>query len=594
MKDFGHSPRALTRYRRDNGARCHWQIVGLSMIIIPLVLAGCASPVVEPERTAPILVAEDLTPKPVEGERLDLNTIERVTSIARTDSLLRARYERNQLLLAELDASTLMAIDSRLAWYSGDLLAARGLLDQLLTDNSAARDFVWRDLEDYATLEGDWLAAARQLFLRVQRDTKTAQDGTDSDRLFGYLLRLDTEVIGEELRDTKDAEWGRWLQMVIAYQEGIAAFSSWRNQINAAPTSPAVPAHLSRWTGSNDIGQISLLLPLEGNLAPAGQAVLLGAIEKLYTLYPDPGQRPALVTTDSSRASDIQEAYRQATQNGADLIIGPLTKANVASLRQLNHRSVPVIALNDVDEKTQRDQTDWTSLSLQPEDEARQIADIAFGRACRHAIVVATDKGRGTRLLSAFTARWTELGGKTRGQLLIDDPAKTNEAMGVLLGSGSSDSRIRTVERAFDLPVDARGRGRSDFECIFMLAPDPATARTWRPLLVFHMTGDIPVYATSAINDGLIDTRNRDLNGVLFVETPAMLPPNTTDRLSRLRALGKDALTLAQHWRQASTTDSWIIRGETGLLRRKTNGSIERALNLATFDGPQVRREDVR
>ena len=48
-----------------------------------------------------------------------------------------------------------------------------------------------------------------------------------------------------------------------------------------------------------------------------------------------------------------------------------------------------------------------------------------------------------------------------------------------------------------------------------MLAPDPATARTWRPLLVFHMTGDIPVYATSAINDGMTDTRNRDLNGAL-------------------------------------------------------------------------------
>ena len=594
MKVFGHSPRALTLHRRDHGARRYRQILVLSVIIIPLVLAGCASPVVESERSAPILVAEDLTPKPVEGEQLELNTIERVTSIARTDSLLRARHERNQLLLAELDASTLMAIDSRLAWYSGDVLAARGLLDQLLTDNSAARHFVLRDLEDYSALEGDWLAAARQLFLRVQGVAKTSRDGTNSDRLFGYLLRLDTEVLREQLRVTKDAEWGRWLQMLIAYQEGYAAFTSWQNQINTEPTSPAMPAHLNRWTGSKDIGQISLLLPLEGNLAPAGQAVLLGAIEKLYTLYPDPEQRPVLIARDSYRASDIRDAYRQAAQDGADLIIGPLTKANVASVRQLNQKPVPVIALNDIDEKTQRDQRDWTSLSLQPEDEARQVADVAFGRACRHAIVVATDKGRGTRLLSAFKARWTELGGKTRGQLLVEDPAKTNEAMGVLLGSGSSDSRIRTVERAFDLPVDARGRGRSDFECIFMLAPDPATARTWRPLLVFHMTGDIPVYATSAINDGLIDTRNRDLNGVLFVETPAMLPPNTTDRLSRLRALGKDALTLAQHWRQATTTDSWIIRGETGLLRRRTNGSIERALNLATFDGPQVRREDLR
>jgi hypothetical protein len=188
------------------------------VIIIPLVLAGCASPMLEPERTAPILSAEDLAPKPVEGERLDLDTIELVTSLARTDSLLRARHERNQLLLAEMDASTLIAIDSRLAWYSGDIVAARGLLDKLLSDNSAARHFVLRDLEAYSALEGDWLAAARQLFLRVQGDLERDQDSTDSDQLFGYLLRIDAEVLRQQLRNTKDVEWSRWLQMLIAYQ----------------------------------------------------------------------------------------------------------------------------------------------------------------------------------------------------------------------------------------------------------------------------------------------------------------------------------------------------------------------------------------
>ena len=126
-----------------------------------------------------------------------------------------------------------------------------------------------------------------------------------------------------------------------------------------------------------------------------------------------------------------------------------------------------------------------------------------------------------------------------------------------------------------------------------MLAPDPATARTWRPLLVFHMTGDIPVYATSAINDGLVDTRNRDLNGVRFVETPAMLPPQNSGRLGRLRALGSDALTLAQRWQQLHQTEQWVIRGQTGLLRRRENGSIERALELSTFDGAEVKRWDV-
>jgi len=163
--------------------------------------------------------------------------------------------------------------------------------------------------------------------------------------------------------------------------------------------------------------------------------------------------------------------------------------------------------------------------------------------------------------------------------------------MGALLGSGSSDDRIRAVETAFDIPVDARGRGRSDFECIFMLAPDPSTARAWRPLLVFHMTGESPVYATSAINDGVSDTRNADLNGVLFAEVPAMLPPHVANRLSRLRALGRDALSLAEHWHQAAATDAWIIRGDTGTLRRKRNGLIERASELAVFDGAQTRYE---
>ena len=143
---------------------------------------------------------------------------------------------------------------------------------------------------------------------------------------------------------------------------------------------------------------------------------------------------------------------------------------------------------------------------------------------------------------------------------MVDDPADTNQAMGKLLGSGSSDDRIRAIESAFDLPLDARGRGRSDFGCIFMLAPDPDVARTWRPLLIFHMTGDVPVFATSAINDGLKDPRNRDLNGVLFVEAPTMLPPKNSNRLGRLRALSRDAMTLAQHWAQIETTEQWVLR----------------------------------
>ena len=313
-------------------------------------------------------------------------------------------------------------------------------------------------------------------------------------------------------------------------------------------------------------------------------------MDQLYSLFPDPSRRPVLTAIDTQQYPDIASGYRAAIQQGSDMVIGPLTKANVAALADAPNKPVPLITLNQIDGFAADSETPWLSFSLSPEDEARQTADVAFGQGCRNAIVVAMSSERGQRLLEAFETRWQRHGGALRGRLMVDDPNMANEPMGKLLGSGSSDQRIRDVERAFDLPVDSRGRGRTDFECIFMLAPDPATARTWRPLLVFHMTGDIPVYATSAINDGMTDTRNRDLNGVRFVETPAMLPPLSGGRLGRLKALGGDALLLAQRWQQLQHTEQWVIRGQTGVLRRRADGSIERALELSTFDGAEVRR----
>ena len=543
----------------------------------------------EPDREVPLLVVDEPLPLPVEGEQMDLKAIENVTHLARTDSLLAARYERNQLLLADLDASTILFIDSVLAWFAGDIAVADQLLADLARDNTAALDLVLEEQEARQALAGDWLAAAETLFQRTRARSGNRQDESVSERLFGYLLRLDTATLTEASRKARDPDWRQWLQMQLAYREGPDAVSAWMTRPNALPRHPVMPQHVRRWATAESVDHIALLLPLEGRLSGAGEAVLSGAIDQLYALFPDPSSRPTLTTLNSVQPQSVKDLYRQAVADGADLVIGPLIKEHVTSLGQLAQRRVPVIALNQTDSLTGSSNRNWTSLSLAPEDEARQVADIAYGQACRHAIVVGMKSDRGARLLSSFTDRWTQHGGRILGQLVVDNPADTNTEMGKLLGSGPSDQRIRAVERAFDLPVDSRGRGRSDFECIFMLAPDAATARTWRPLLVFHMAGDVPVYGTSAINDGVADTRNRDLNGVLFVETPAMLPPEMTDRLSRLRALGRDALTLAQHWQQTTETEQWVVRGQTGLLRRKQDGSVERALELATFDGARIR-----
>ena len=596
MKANGHPLRSVSLATSPGRASPHLGTLAapnfprcLAIALLSIFLAACAGTTTEVTRPPAITgPGNESQPLPVEGELLDLEEIERLTEVAISDSLLLARHERERLISEQSGASTLVAIDSRLAWLAGDMATWASLLETLAKDNSEAVDFVLQEKIKQAALAEEWIPAAQLLFEYISRKPRTRHRAALSDRLFAYLLRADQAALQAERARTSNAAWQQWLDMQIAYRQGPRDFAVWRDEGNLLPEQPVAPRHLAKVSGSPAIQSIALLLPLSSSLAGASEAVIGGAMSQLYRLFPDPNRRPAIVAIDSDQYDDAASAYQGAIDSGADMVIGPLTKTGVTSLSRLPNRAIPIIALNQIEDLSSHNPQQWLSFSLSPEDEARQIADIAFGQSCREAIAVGMDNPRGRRLFDAFKARWGEHGGRLQGALLVDDPADTNQAMGKLLGSGSSDNRIRAVESAFDLPIDARGRGRSDFGCIFMLAPDPDVARTWRPLLIFHMTGDIPVFATSAINDGLKDPRNRDLNGVLFLEAPAMLPPGNSDRLGRLRALGRDALTLAQHWEQIETTEQWVLRGETGFLRRRPDGSIERALELATFDGAEV------
>ena len=132
MTPIGHPRKSPQRLFQLLSLSLHWLLV----LATSLLLFACAGPSVEPDREVPLLVVDDTLPLPVEGEQIDLKAIEKVTRLARADSLLAARYERNQLLLADLDASTLLFIDSALAWFAGDIALADQLLTNLVRDNT--------------------------------------------------------------------------------------------------------------------------------------------------------------------------------------------------------------------------------------------------------------------------------------------------------------------------------------------------------------------------------------------------------------------------------------------------------------------------
>ena len=73
-----------------------------------------------------------------------------------------------------------------------------------------------------------------------------------------------------------------------------------------------MPRHVKRWVTADSVDHIALMLPLEGRLAGAGEAVLSGAIDQLYTLFPDPNSRPTLTTLNSTQPAGVRDLYRQA------------------------------------------------------------------------------------------------------------------------------------------------------------------------------------------------------------------------------------------------------------------------------------------
>ena len=164
-----------------------------------------------------------------------------------------------------------------------------------------------------------------------------------------------------------------------------------------------------------------------------------------------------------------------------------------------------------------------------------------------------------------------------------------SEQIGAGTGAIDSELRIQALEQAFEAPIEARARRRKDFDVVFLLARDPEEARRLRPLLIYHYSGDVPVYSSSAAYSGHDQGQNQDLNDLILVETPAVIDAIKIDRFTRLNALGFDAVRMMDHWQQAEATDAPVFRGRTGILRRRANGEIERELNSVAFDGGKLK-----
>jgi outer membrane PBP1 activator LpoA protein len=427
--------------------------------------------------------------------------------------------------------------------------------------------------------------------------------------IWDALNRISESTIVKELSQPQTTEVRGWLELnLIARRSNMLPekIKPWINKWYELYTEHAAGKlfALNLLEESKKINirpeRIALMLPFSGRLDKVSKAIQNGF---LYAFYQDQlAQGQTLVAeleiiNASTDPAEFNLQYRQAIENGADFVVGPINKELVELLQSRESLQVPTLALNYGDESKPSD-LNLYQFGLRPEDEAEQIADYALAEGRHHAITLVPDTKWGDRLHQAFKSRFEALGGR-----VVDSetyPSRKSDysvPIKQLLNLTTSNLRKSMIQQVIGQSVKFDARRRQDVDMIF-IAANSRQARLIKPQLKFHHAQDLPVYATSHISssNGNADD-DRDLNGILFVDIPwtldnknildrqniSKLWPDSSNRFSRLFALGIDAYRLIPSLRRLMINPQESILQHTGALSVDNKGRIKRSLLMATY-----------
>ena len=342
--------------------------------------------------------------------------------------------------------------------------------------------------------------------------------------------------------------------------------------------------------------QIGLILPLSGRQQGAGVAVRDGFLAAL--LQQEQAQRPMVNVYDSAEMG-ATTAYRRAIADGAQFVVGPLTKDDVTAIAASGETSVLTLALNQT-----ADDASVPSLmfqfALDPEDEARQVAQRVTADGRMRGLLLLPNNEWGQRVFKAFDTELKTLGG-TIAAMRFYDPASRDYSQPItqLLLIDESRARSNALSATIGTRLEFEPRRRGDAQFVFVGA-QPVQGRSLRPALRFHLAEDLPVYATSDIFEPDAEA-NSDLEGVIFPDMPWVISPDAVSTQlrtalskhwpvrargrGRLYAFGFDAYRLVPLLKAGRFGNEHAVPGMTGLLSIDNKGRVHRELDWAQVAG---------
>jgi outer membrane PBP1 activator LpoA protein len=528
---------------------------------------------------------------------------------------------------------------------TGQVEASSKLLNSVNTQNLSNRyfvDFTLLAAENYLALFDPQQAAKQlnqkrfnSLYSRQHNDIKQRILNVQADVAFAngtyYQGLQDLIKLGRlskrktQIRDVHDRIWSitsimpfkqldqkkakgfalsGWLDLAAKsrrYQnhpdEQSYILSQWRRNWKSHPAAKVPPTFFGSstfWNSNPD--QIALLVPLQDDYYTPSQSLIQGFISAYYqTMSLDSKKSlnlPELRIYDTSKMP-ILEVYKQAVDDGMEMVIGPMRQSEVKTLIASGDLPVPTLTLNRIDTIESTQIKNLFQFGLSTVDELTQIADRAWKKGYKNILMIAPENSWGKRSSEFFNQYWTNKGGSLTENVLY--PLSVNDFTKFLkkpFHIDLSEQRGLAIKRFINSRVNYTARRRQDIDLVVMLGY-PIKARQIKPALDFLYASNIPVIGTSHIYNGIEQIAlDRDLSGVEFSSMPwalsGQLPVDLEPEIQlhtayrQLFSLGHDSFLIARNLNNIEETQILPIFGSTGLLSLK-NGNITREQKWAKF-----------
>jgi outer membrane PBP1 activator LpoA protein len=421
-------------------------------------------------------------------------------------------------------------------------------------------------------------------------------------RLLGELKAARDHGVKLEPQASQDPTVRGWLELgALAVSTrsssltGAAQAAQWRARYPGHPATELLAQALAvPLAGVGGARHVALLLPLTGRTSAAA-ATLRDGFQAAIGLLP-PELRPEVAVYDTGTLP-VPDAIDQARSAGTDVIVGPLTREEVALAADVGTRGVPLLALNFLGADAQAP-AGMYQFALSPEDEARDVAARLLADGHKRGVAMAPVGDWGVRVLAAFQQHFVGGGGVLLAQASYDPAAHDYGAdIRTAFGTNASETRRQRVQSIVAARLGFEPRPRADIEFVFVVGQS-TSVRLLRPQLRFYYAGNIGIYSTSDAYAPDAGESNQDLEGVTYPEMPWLLPgdgsiaeartlidaaagPAGAPR-SRLYAFGYDACQLALALRASGRDPTSVdVAGLTGHLTVGGDGRVHRELTWA-------------